>query len=149
MKLPSELDAMRWTNPHGVDLSKPYVYLITVEAPGKTYRYVGKGVGASRMDAYARNVARVLEGKTKRPETKRNGEPQSAGNLRYRHVHLVLAAAVKNGWRVAHFPLENCIKQEHTAVERARKREHACNLNDGPSWSVGDFERLASSLLEP
>ena len=88
MDVSGQLDAMRWTNPHGVDLSKPYVYLITIEAPHKIYRYVGKGIGASRLDAYARNVSRVLQGRTKRPETKKNGEPQRPGNLRYRYVHL-------------------------------------------------------------
>lgn len=148
MKLSGDLDALCWANPHRVDLSKPYVYLISVEAPHKTYRYVGKGVGASRLDAYARNVSRVLEGRTKRPETKKNGEPQHVGNLRYRYVHLVLAVAVRNGWQVTHIPLENCSKEQHTAVERARKLENACNLNDGPSWSIEEFGRLSQALLE-
>ena len=147
MKPRSDLDVMRWTNPHGVDLSRPYVYLITIEAPGKAYRYVGKGIGASRMDAYARNVSRVLDGKTKRPALKRNGEPQSTGNLRYRYVHLVLAVAVRSGWQVTHIPLENCSKEQHTAVEKARKLENACDLNGGPSWSIKKFELLARSLV--
>ena len=46
MEVSGQLDAMRWTNPHGVDLSKPYVYLITIEAPHKIYRYVGKSTDA-------------------------------------------------------------------------------------------------------
>lgn len=148
MEVSGQLDAMRWTNPHSVDLSKPYVYLITIEAPHKIYRYVGKGIGASRLDAYARNVSRVLQGRTKRPETKKNGEPQRPGNLRYRYVHLALAVAVRNGWPVIHVPLENCSKDQHTTVERARMLENACNLNDGPSWSIEEFERLSRALLE-
>ena len=135
-----------WSNPHGVDLSRPYLYLIRITSDVKEYRYVGKGSSPSRMDAYARNVERILAGKTKRPATKRNGEPQSVGNTKYRYVHLLLALAVRRGWKIEHYPLENCSRDEHTALERLRKQESACNMNDGPSWFIEDFETMAATL---
>lgn len=146
MKRLTSLDGMRWTNPNGVDLSKPYIYLITIESPHKTYRYVGKGSSSSRMDAYRRNVSRILEGKTKRPAVKRDGQAQSDGNLRYRYVHLALAVAARSGWRVTHIPLENCDKADHNKIESLRRREHACDLNEGPSWPIEEFEHLASTM---
>lgn len=111
------------------------------------YRYVGKGSNPSRMDAYARNVTRVLAGQTKRPAVKRDGQPQKEGNIKYRYVHLVLAEAVRRGWVIDHYPLENCSKVDHTALERLRRQELACNMNDGVSWFVEDFDRLASALF--
>jgi hypothetical protein len=42
------------------------------------------------MDAYWKNVEKVLAGKPKRPAIKRDGNPQSAGNLKLRFVHLIL-----------------------------------------------------------
>ena len=135
-----------WSNPHGVDLDRPYLYFIRVTSGAKEYRYVGKGSSPSRMDAYARNVERVLAGKTKRPATTRDGRPQSTTNVKYRYVHLVLAVAVRRGWKIEHYPLENCSRDEHTILERRRKQESSCNMNDGPSWSIEDFEKLAQAL---
>jgi len=136
----------RWSNPHGIDLTRPYVYFIRVISDTTEYRYVGKGSSRSRMDAYARNVARVLAGKTKRPATKRDGQAQSTGNVKYRYVHLVLAEAVRRGWTIEHYPLENCRLDEHTALEQRRKREKVCNMNDGASWFIEEFETLARAL---
>lgn len=135
-----------WTNPHSVDLTRPYLYFIVVRSPGREYRYVGKGSSPSRMGAYARNVSRVLAGKTKRPALTRDGRVQSEGNRKYRYVHLVLAAAVKNGWVIEHYPLENCDKALHSEVEKQRKLELKCDMNDGPSWYVEEFERRAGEL---
>jgi hypothetical protein len=112
----------------------------------KEYRYVGKGSSPSRMDAYARNVSRVLAGLTKRPPITRDGRPQSEGNIKYRYVHLVLAAAARRGWTIEHYPLENCEKSEQTKLEQRRKVELHCDMNDGFSWFVEDFDRLASEL---
>lgn len=141
-----DLRVMRWRNPFGVDLSKPYVYVVAVEAPMQTFRYVGKGIGVGRMDAYVRNVSRVLAGQTKRPALTRAGAAQRIGNLRYRYVHLVLAVGVLEGWPITHIPLENCSKDEHTAVERARIIEHSCDVNNGPSWDIAEFQALAAQL---
>ena len=135
-----------WTNPKNVDLENPYLYFIRITSPTKEWRYVGKGSKPSRMDAYARNVERVLAGKPKRPAVKRDGTPQSEGNIKFRFVHLVLAAAVKNGWRIDHYPLQNCSKAEHTAVERQLQQQMDCNMNHGPTWFVEDFERLSEEL---
>ena len=135
-----------WSNPQRVDLRKPYLYFIRVRSPTTEYRYVGKGSSPSRMEAYARNVTRVLAGQTKRPAITRDGRPQSEGNIKYRYVHLVLAAAVRRGWEIEHYPLENCSLADHTTLERLRKLELGCNMNDGDTWFVEDFERLAMAL---
>jgi hypothetical protein len=136
----------QWSNPHDVDLTKPYVYFIRIRSPNNEYRYVGKGSSASRMDAYGRNVRRVLSGQPKRPALKRNGKPQSEGNIRFRYVHLVLTKAVTQGWSIEHYPLSNCEKTQQTSVEKLRKKELACNLNDGISWRVEDFDALAKGI---
>jgi len=137
----------KWTNPHGVDLTKPYIYYLCSRSTKHEYRYVGKGKSSSRMSAYWRNVQRALEGETKRPAIKRDGTPQSDGNIRYRYVHLILAAAVRNGWDIEHYPLENCDLSEHSARERALIAEKRGNMNDGASWYVEDFESLVAALL--
>ena len=135
-----------WTNPREIDLSRPYIYFIRVRSNKREYRYVGKGSSPSRMDAYARNVSRVLSGKPKRPAFKRDGTPQREGNIKFRYVHLILAVAVKNGWEIEHYPLVNCEKSEHTEVEKRQKIELNCDLNDGESWFVEDFARLAEEI---
>ena len=134
------------TNPHLVDLTRPYIYFIVVRSPTREYRYVGKGSAPSRMTAYSRNVARVLAGKTKRPAVTQDGRVQSEGNRKYRYVHLVLARAVKEGWGIEQYPLENCDKASHSHLESQRKRELGCDMNDGPSWFIADFARLAGEL---
>lgn len=98
------------------------------------------------MGAYARNVQRVLAGKTKRPAVTRDGREQIEGNRKYRYVHLVFAVAVRNGWTIEHYPLENCDKGNHTALEALRKDQLRCDMNNGPSWFIEDFERLAQAL---
>ena len=135
-----------WTNPRSIKLNQPYLYYIVVRSPEREYRYVGKGSAPSRMDAYSRNVDRVLAGKTKRPAVTRDGRTQSEGNRKYRYVHLVLATAVKHGWPIEHYPLENCERYDHSAIERQRKMELRCDMNDGPSWFVEEFDRLSQEL---
>jgi hypothetical protein len=137
-----------WTNPLGIDLQRPYIYFIKVHAPKREFRYVGKGKAESRMDQYGTNVGRALAGQPKRPAVKRDGSPQSAGNTRFRYVHLVLATAVRQGWRVEHYPLETCEAEVHRQVEDARRIELACNMNDRPSWAVEDFARLSQALID-
>jgi hypothetical protein len=98
------------------------------------------------MNAYKRNIARVLAGKTKRPPTTQDGREQSKGNRQYRYVHLVMAAAVKNGWAIEHYPLENCDQLALASTERQRILELECNMNAGPSWDIENFEKLAKEL---
>ena len=128
-------------------MSQPYLYFIRVRSGSMEYRYVGKGSDPGRMEAYARNISRVFAGQPKRPPLKRNGEPQKQGNLKYRYVHLVLAEAARRGWEIEHYPIENCSLADHTRLERLRRQQLRCNMNDGPSWHVQDFERLAKELL--
>jgi hypothetical protein len=140
------MDRLIPTNPRNVDLERPYIYFIRVRSDRNEYRYVGKGSKPSRMDAYARNVGRVLAGEPKRPAFKRDGTRQSEGNVKFRYVHLVLAAAIQRGWEIEFVALENCGAHEHTTIERLRKRELDCNMNDGPTWFVEDFATLAEKL---
>jgi hypothetical protein len=134
-----------WSNPHKVDLDRPYIYLIEVQSGTKEYKYVGIGAGRSRMDRYLRNVSKILAGKPKGPLVKPDGTPQRKGNLYYRYVHLVLATAVRKGWKIEHFPIENCEKSD-TVLERRRMEEHECNMNDGPSWPVEAFDLLSAKI---
>jgi hypothetical protein len=134
------------SNPRGADLDRPYLYLIVVKSPATEYRYIGKASSPSRMDAYLGNVKRVFMGKPKRDAVTRDGRPQREGNLKYRYVHLVLATAVQRGWSITLVALENCEKAEHSMLERQRIAEYQCNMNDGPSWFVDDFARLAKQL---
>lgn len=140
------MPAFEWTNPNNVDLKRPYVYFIKVVTPENEYRYVGKGSGPSRMDAYWKNVEKVLAGKPKRPAVKRDGNPQSDSNQKFRYVHLVLAVAVMKGWKIQHYPLENVEKDQHTNRESALKRELDCNMNDQRAWWVKDFKLLAENI---
>ena len=142
----ADISSMEWANPRQINLNKPYIYFIKVTSEENEYRYIGKGSRPSRMDAYARNVSRVLSGEPKRPYVKKNGELQSEGNIKFRYVHLILATAVKNGWRIEHYPLENCEKSEHTLIEQRRKKKMNCNMNDGDSWFVEDFEQLSKQV---
>ncbi len=98
------------------------------------------------MDAYWKNVDKVLEGKPKRPAIKRDGTPQSDGNQKFRYVHLVLATAVKRGWKIEHYPIENVEKPQHTMRESELIQELKCNMNSGPAWWVKDFASLARKL---
>ncbi len=141
--------ALMWSsaNPSGIDLTRPYLYLIRVVAPHQEFRYIGKGSNPSRLEKeYQKNIEKIFQGKPKRPVMKRNGTPQSEGNKKFRYIHLVLAAAKKYGWTIEHRAIENCVKADHNTLERQRMVDYNCNANDGPTWYVGDFERLAREL---
>ena len=140
------METFRWTNPKAIDLTAPFLYLITVRSPTREYRYVGKASSASRLDAYWKNVKKVLSGKPKRPAVKRDGSPQSAGNTRFRYVHLVLACAVQRGWEVQHYPIENASKSELNVREAALISQLECDMNSGPSWPVEEFEARSGLL---
>ncbi|WP_162988018.1 DUF6968 family protein [Stutzerimonas urumqiensis] len=139
---------LRWSNPYNVDLSRHYLYYIEVKSEWAEFRYVGKASAPGRMNAYWHNVEKALTGRPKRPAKKRNGVPQSARNVRFRFVHLVLAAAVLKGWKVSHYPLENCSKEQHRARELELIAQMNCNMNDGPSWLVEDLYGLVDDLAQ-
>lgn len=135
------------TNPDGIDLSRPYLYFIRVTSPDREFRYVGKGSNPRRLESeYQKNVEKIFQGKPKRPAIKRDGTPQSEGNKKFRYIHLALAVAVKNGWEIEHYAIENCEKARHTKIESDRMAEYNCNANYGSTWYVEDFERLAEEL---
>ncbi len=136
-----------WCIPKGIVLKVPFIYLIVViSAAGNEYRYVGKGRSPSRLRAYDRNVNRALKEKPSRPLIKKNGEPQSASNVKYRHVHLVLTKAAKERWRVEGRVIKNCPEEEHKAQERFYMQECNCNMNDGESWFVEEFADRAAKI---
>jgi len=135
------------TNPYGIDLNEPLVYYIRITSPANEYTYVGKSSSPGRLlSAYQRNVSRIFQRETKRPRFKRNGEPQSKGNIEYRWVHLVLAVAEARGWKIDHYPLCNASKGELSAVEQQQIREKNCNLNGMPTWAIEDYGRLAAGI---
>ena len=140
------MPAFEWSNPKSIDLRAPYLYMIKVISPENEYRYIGKGSGPSRMDAYWKNVEKVLSGEPKRPAIKRDGTPQSDGNQKFRYVHLVLAVAVKKGWKIEHYPIENVEKSLHTARESELIQELDCNMNSKGAWWVKDFSSLARKV---
>ena len=122
------------SNPLNVDLDQPMVYLIRITSPTTEYRYVGKASSRARFEkAYQRNLTRIFAQQPKRPAIKRDGSPQSDHNLKYRWVHLALAKAIQEGWRVEHYPLLNASKDQLSAAERCMILELDCNLNNGPS----------------
>jgi hypothetical protein len=135
-----------WTNPHNVDLTQPFLYLIKIHTGRNEYRYIGKGSSKSRLNAYQRNIERALAGKTKRPMPP-PGKPVRPGNLRYRHIHLVMAIAEREGWIVEHYPIENVLKAQLNNTEHTRIREYDCNLNNGNSWAVETFDQKATEFI--
>lgn len=140
------LNLCDWTNPRNIDTKNPYLYFIRVITPYEEFRYVGKGSSISRMDAYKKNVEKVLTGRPKRPPIKRDGSPQREGNLRFRFVHLVLAVAVQENWKVEFYPLENSSKAKQAIRERELILDLNCNMNDKFSWPIEEFRSLASQL---
>ena len=133
------------TNPLRIDTSRPFVYNIRIKSPsGMDYRYVGRASNKERLTKdYQRNLERIFSGQPKRPLYKRNGDRQDDHNLRYRYVHLVLAVAVKNGWEIEHYPLENVNQSQLNSAESRYREKLAANLNGGPTWYVEQFDELS------
>ncbi|UPW17089.1 hypothetical protein M0C34_12605 [Agarivorans sp. TSD2052] len=136
-----------WTNPNCVNLNEPFIYFIRVKSDSKEFRYVGKASKKSRLNEYRRNIEKIMDGKPRRPEVKKDGTHQSKGNLRYRFVHLVLSVAFKNNWTIEQFPIENVPKDNLNERETQLIRELECNMNNGKTWSVEEFQDLESSIL--
>ncbi|PKG37669.1 hypothetical protein [Psychromonas sp. Urea-02u-13] len=111
-------------------------------------RYIGKASNASRLNEYPRNVEKILAGKTRRPILKKDGLPQSRGNLRYRHVHLVLAIAENNGWLIEHHAIENADKENLNEREQLLINQYDCNMNNKDTWSIEEFPTLCDSFLK-
>lgn len=132
----------------GVRDDAPLIYLIKVRSPNREFRYIGRASSRSRFrSAYHRNIKRVLAGQTKRPAIKRNGEPQSEGNIRYRQIHLVLAVASQEGWPIEHIAIENVEREDLRAREQELITEFSCNLNSGKTWAIEEFGHLKAELI--
>ena len=135
-----------WSNPNKVDLERPYVYFIKVTSKKEEYRYVGKGSSPSRMGAYEKNVERVLAGRTKRRPIMRDGRPQGESNRKFRYVHLILAVAVKRGWKIEHYPICNVTKEKQNELETQKKKELDCNMNGQQTWFIEEFNVLSKKV---
>lgn len=139
--------SIEFTNPKNINILKPFIYYIEITSNKNIkYTYIGKASSKSRPNAYNRSIKRIFEGKPKRPAIKRNGEKQSEGNKKYRYVHLVLATAVKNKWKMYFYPIENCEESELNRIEKKRIIEYKCNMNEGASWYVEEFERKSALI---
>ena len=134
---------LRWTNPRGVDTRQGvgFLYFARVLDPGtaREHRYVGKSTtGESRLRAYRRIVERIFAGLPRRT---------TAGQERYRAVHLALAKTCQFGWEYDFYPLENVEPSALNELERIRILELRCDLNTGRSWAVEDYDRLSIADL--
>ena len=126
-----------WTNPNGIDLSKPYLYFFRTVDPGTAteYRYVGQSRrgGKRRLDDYVRNVDRIFRGQPRRT---------TPGQEKYRTVHLAMARACEFDWEYEFLPLENTRPDDLDRSEYEKRQTLSCNLNGGPTWRVEDYSRL-------
>ncbi|WP_063380134.1 hypothetical protein [Pseudoalteromonas luteoviolacea] len=143
----------KWTNPKKVNLQQPFLYHICINTGQAEFNYIGKASKKSRLNEYRRNVAKILDGKARRPKTKRNGEPQSPGNLRYRYVHLVLALAHKQNWEIKHYPIENVEKdnlndREQQVIKELNTTCENFGLNEKQTWEIEELEALSLELLK-
>lgn len=136
---------LTWTNPHGVDTRKGvgFLYFVRIVDPatGREHRYVGKStIGESRLRAYIKNVDRIFADLPRRP---------TAGQQKFRAVHLALAKAIEHGWDYEFFPLENVDPESIGQLEGVRIAELGCNLNSARLWEVADYARLTVADLCP
>ncbi|MBQ4838492.1 hypothetical protein [Pseudoalteromonas luteoviolacea] len=143
----------KWTNPKKVNLQHPFLYHICINTGQAEFNYIGKASKKSRLNEYRRNVAKILDGKARRPKTKRNGEPQSPSNLRYRYVHLVLALAHKQNWEIKHYPIENVEKdnlndREQQVIKELNTTCKHFGLNEKQTWEIDELEALSHQLLQ-
>ena len=127
-----------WSNPRSVDTRQGvgFLYFARIVDPvsGREHRYIGKATtGESRLRAYRRNVERIFAGLPRRP---------TAGQEKYRAVHLALAKACEHGWDYEFFPLENADLSILNQLERQRIAELRCDLNTARSWTVAEYARL-------
>ncbi len=137
-----------WANPKQIDLSRPFLYLIKISVKQKEFRYIGKATKKSRLNEYKSNVTKILAGKSRRPVLKKDGSPQTRGNLKFRYVHLVLANAQQRGWDIEHYPIENVAKQDLNLRESTLIKQLECNMNNGSTWSIDEFSERSELLLK-
>lgn len=124
--------AVLWRSANDVDLNSCFLYLICVIDPsGKRYSYIGKARDQSRLREYRNNMRKIQA-------SRERGEKQ-----KYRAVHFAMYSALRNGWPLDFYPLENCSEEELNARERLRIREHGCNLNGARTWRVADIDGIS------
>ncbi len=134
---------LKWTDPNGVDLSKPYLYFFSTVDPDTAteYRYVGKssgkGVRGRRLKESVSNVKKIFRGQPR-------GEEQQ-----YRAVHLAMAKACEFNWGYKFFPLKNTRLDDLDWSEKEEIQKLSCNLNCRPTWPVKEYSRLRMTDLVP
>ena len=128
---------MEWSNPHSISLAKGtgVIYFIRVfDGSNREYCYIGQTRdGKTRLDAYINNIRRIKAGKPRRT---------TPGQEKYRAVHFALSKADDLGWNYDFYPIENAPVDQLSDIEKQKKSEYNCNLNDGQSWSVEDYEDI-------
>lgn len=128
---------LTWSDPHGVLTCGATVFLYfirVVDDNGFEFRYIGKSKnGELRLKEYQRNIAKIFEGKPRRT---------TAGQERYRAVHLALAKACERGWSYQFFPYEEVPLKQIDRFEQQRASELGCNLNGARSWLVQNYETV-------
>lgn len=134
MSLEKRIDNL-WENPKNIDLDSRFLYFISVcDHNGEEYSYVGKARNKGRLNEYRNNLKKIHAGEER-------GE-----KLGYRAVHFALYTALKNGWEIRCFPLENFIDVDVDAdleqLEKYRIAELNCNLNGARTWRVSQLSTL-------
>jgi hypothetical protein len=134
---------LKWTNLHRIDTRQGagFLYFARIIDPStaREHRYIGKStIGEGRLRAYRRNVERIFAALPRRI---------TAGQEKYRAVHLAMAKACQYGWEYEFYPLENADITALNQLERIRLIELRCDLNAGRSWAIEDYERLSVADL--
>ena len=127
---------LRWTNPHGIDVSSGFIYYIrVVDNTGAEYRYVGKARNGARLNEYVRNISKISRGLPRGTKQK------------YRAVHLALSKAHEYGWQYEIFPIESAESNTLLIRERHQRLERQCNLNGARTWQIGEYPELSIQHL--
>ena len=135
MPLEKRIDNL-WENPKYIDLDSRFLYFISVcDHNGDEYRYVGKARNKGRLNEYRNYLKKIQAGEERGEKTG------------YRAVHFALYTALKNGWEIKCFPLENCTDEDVDQLEKCRIAELHCNLNGARTWRVSQISTLTLKEL--
>jgi len=131
-----------------VSSKRPLIYLFQINSPEREYRYVGKASNQSRFKReYQANIEKILVRKPRRESHTKDGRPQTKNNMTFRRIHLLLAIALEEGWKITQTAIENVPREKLKARENELTRELNCDLNGQSKWAIEDYEQLKAELL--
>lgn len=131
-----------------VNTKRPFIYLFQIKSPEREYRYVGKASNPARFRTeYQTNVKKILAKEPRCDSVTRNGTPQTKSNMSYRRVHLLLAIALEEGWKITHTAIENVPKANLNGREKELTQELNCDLNGQSQWLIRDYAALKQELM--